>query len=166
MGKVWDKKMILRLRKASQEDMDLLFQWANDPMVRSNAFHTEQIPYENHVKWFTKMMADMSVHQYILCDGELPVGQIRINVEGNVAVIDYSVASAYRGKGYGSRMLRMIPMQIVQDKISNVTELVGQVKYGNNPSARAFESCGYTKRELPEYMQYTNALSNALRYKV
>lgn len=158
--------MILRLRKASQEDMDLLFQWANDPVVRSNAFHTEQIPYENHIKWFAKMMADASVYQYILCDGELPVGQIRINIEDSAAVIDYSVAAAYRGKGYGSRMLRMIPMQIVQDKISNVIELAGQVKYGNNASARAFESCGYTKQELPEYIQYTNALSNALRYEV
>lgn len=158
--------MILRLRKASQEDMDLLFQWANDAAVRSNAFHTEQIPYENHVKWFEKMMADASVYQYILCDGELSVGQIRLNIEGNAAVIDYSVAAAFRGKGYGSRMLRMIPMQIVQDRISNVTELVGQVKYGNNASARTFESCGYAKQELPEYIQYTNALSNALRYEV
>lgn len=156
--------MVLRLRKASQEDMDLLFQWANDPVVRSNAFHTEQIPYENHVKWFANMMADMSVYQYILCDGEFPVGQIRLNIEDSAAVIDYSVAAAYRGKGYGSRMLRMIPMQIVQDKISEVTELIGQVKYGNDASARAFESCGYTKQELPEYIQYTIALSNALRY--
>ena len=159
-------EMILRSRKASEADMDLLFRWANDPAVRSNAFHTEQIPYEDHVKWFTKMMADASVYQYILCDGEFPVGQFRLNIEDNAAVIDYSVASAYRGQGYGSRMLRMIPMQIVQDKIPNVTELVGQVKYGNNASARAFESCGYAKQELPAYIQYTNALSNALRYEI
>ncbi len=62
--------MSLQLRRAEHADRDLLFGWANDDAVRANAFHTEKIPYEKHVVWFDKMMADTSVHQYILweCD--------------------------------------------------------------------------------------------------
>ncbi|MBO5031610.1 MAG: GNAT family N-acetyltransferase [Lachnospiraceae bacterium] len=146
--------MSLRLRRACQADMDLLFQWANDAVVRSNAFHTEQIPYENHVKWFQKMMADASVCQYLLCDGTLPVGQIRLNIEGNEAVIDYSIAAEKRGKGYGSELLRLIAEQIRKDKISDVIKLVGLVKYENKASARAFEKSGYDKKEQPEYIRY------------
>ena len=85
--------MSLQLRRAEHADRDLLFGWANDDAVRANAFHTEKIPYEKHVVWFDKMMADASVHQYILCDGGTPVGQIRLNVEGSEAYVDYSIAA-------------------------------------------------------------------------
>lgn len=146
--------MSLRLRRACQADRDLLFRWANDADVRSNAFHTEQIPYENHVMWFQKMMEDASVYQYLLCDGTLPVGQIRLNIEGNEAVIDYSIAAEKRGKGYGSELLCLIMEQIKQDKITGVSKIVGLVKYENIASARAFEKSGYDKKELPEYIRY------------
>ena len=39
-------RMDVYLREAQIQDRDLLFQWANDALVRQNAFHTEQIPYE------------------------------------------------------------------------------------------------------------------------
>ena len=146
--------MGLQLRKASFADRDLLFGWANDDTVRANAFHTEKIPYEKHVVWFEKVMADASVYQYILCDDGLPVGQIRLNVEGDAALVDYSVAADRRGKGYGSEMLRMLLSQLSTERIPRVTRIVGQVKHTNRASARAFENNGFFKREFPEYAQY------------
>ena len=41
----------LYLRTADENDMDLLFQWANDPDVRKNSFHSEPISYETHKKY-------------------------------------------------------------------------------------------------------------------
>lgn len=146
--------MCLSLRKVNAEDVDLLYEWANDATVRQNAFHTEPILYENHVKWFAKTLADKSVHHYILCDGETPVGQIRLNAVNGVAVIDYSIGAQYRGKGYGSRLLALVKEQIALDKISDVTKLVGQVKYENHASARAFEKCGFVQKKLDKYIQY------------
>ncbi len=144
----------LWLRRACQGDLDLLFEWVNDDAVRANAFHMEKIPYENHVKWFEKMMADASVYQYVLCDDGTPVGQIRLNVEGSGALIDYSVAPRQRKKGYGSEMLRMIQAQSAADMSSHVTKLIGQVKYENHASAKAFEKCGFCRKDWPEYIQY------------
>ena len=146
--------MELYLRKACQADMDLLYQWANDPVVRKMAFHTEPIPYEDHVKYFTKIMADASVYQYILYDGGLPVGQIRLNVEGQEALIDYSIAPGYRGRGYGSKLLGLLGKQLETEMLPHVEKLIGQVKYENPASARVFEKCGFTKREREAYIQY------------
>ncbi|MBD5470237.1 MAG: GNAT family N-acetyltransferase [Lachnospiraceae bacterium] len=146
--------MCLSLRKVNSADVDLLYEWANDSEVRKNAFHTESIPYENHVRWFTKMLEDSSVYQYILCQGELPIGQIRLNVEGSEALIDYSISAEHRGEGFGSKLLELVREQIVADKISDVIKLIGQVKYENQASARAFEKCGFTKREMTDYLQY------------
>ena len=146
--------MSLQLRRAEHADRDLLFGWANDDAVRANAFHTEKIPYEKHVVWFEKVMADASVYQYILCDDGLPVGQIRLNVEGDAALVDYSVAADRRGKGYGSEMLRMLLSQLSTERIPRVTRIVGQVKHTNRASATAFENNAFFKREFPEYAQY------------
>ena len=146
--------MCLSLRKVKSTDVDLLYKWANDSEVRKNAFHTEPIPYENHVKWFAKMLENPSVYQYILYQGELPIGQIRLNVEDGEALIDYSISAEHRGKGFGSKLLQLMMEQIVVNKISNVIKLAGQVKYENQASARAFEKCGFTKREMTDYIQY------------
>lgn len=146
--------MSLRLRNATPEDIDLLFGWANDPVVRQNAFNTEPIPYENHQKWFNKMLYDESVCQYILCSGDEAVGQIRLNIEGDIAFIDYSVAPDMRGKGLGSRMLKLV-IEETADNISGVTQLLGQVKLNNQVSAKAFEKCGFSKIEKANYIEYT-----------
>ena len=145
--------MNIKLRKATYADIDLLYQWANDPIVRQGAFHTEPIPYEDHVKWFEKMMADENVYQYILCGDNEEIGQIRLNQEDSQAIISYSISKEYRGKGYGSQMLKLIEVQAKED-ITDIKELVGLVKYTNPASMRAFEKCGYEKCELPDYIQY------------
>lgn len=149
----------LKLRKVTPQDMDLLFCWANDDTVRANAFHTEKIPYENHVQWFEKMMSDAAVYQYILYDGDVPIGQVRLVDEDGDALIDYSVAAAHRGKGYGLELLRLLCQQLETDKMTSVTKLVGQVKYQNQASARVFEKAGFHKILLPEYIQYEKEVS-------
>lgn len=154
--------MSLNLKKARPEDVDLLFEWANDRVVRENSFNTAPIAYEEHVEWFGKILADESVHQYILYEDDLPVGQIRLNVENKTAVIDYSICAKKRGKGCGSELLSLVRDQLEVDKITNVTKLIGQVKYENAASSRAFERCGFTKKEMPEFVQYEFEITDAL----
>ena len=130
------------LRKAEKDDMDLLFRWANDPVVRSNSFNTDLIPYENHVKWFNKIMEDPSVLQFILMDDDIPVGQIRLNIEDNEAEIGYSIGSEFRGKGYGHKILQLIAEEITSEH-PQITTLIAKVKTDNIASNKLFKSEGY-----------------------
>lgn len=91
----------LKLRKVTPQDMDLLFCWANDDTVRANAFHTEKIPYENHIQWFEKMMSDAAVYQYILYDGDVPIGQVRLADEDGDALMITVSRQRTGGKGMG-----------------------------------------------------------------
>ncbi|MCM1103116.1 MAG: GNAT family N-acetyltransferase [Clostridium sp.] len=150
--------MCLYLRKVDQADVDVLYQWANDPAVRKMAFHTDFIPYKDHVEYFSKLLTDRSVYQYIMYKKGVPIGQIRLNITGNEALIDYSVSAENRGKGYGSELLRLIQKQIDIDKIPHVKKLIGQVKYENTVSAKVFEKCGFSKKEMKEYVQYEHHL--------
>lgn len=67
-----------RLRKANENDCDLLYRFRNDPLVREMSFHTEEIHYTVHQEFFEKLLADRDRRQYVLeVEGE-PAGQIRV----------------------------------------------------------------------------------------
>lgn len=138
------------LKKAEMEDMDLLFKWANDPVVRVNSFNTEPIPYENHVKWFKKIMDDPTVLQFILMEEDIPVGQIRLNVAGDEAEIGYSIGNEFRGKGYGHKILQLVADEVRKNH-PKVTNLIAKVKPENIASNKLFVSEGYAM----EYTCYT-----------
>lgn len=126
------------LRKGTAEDMDLLFQWANDPAVRRFSFNSDPIAYENHQRWFKRMMEDDSVLQFILMDGDEPVGQIRLNIEGEYAELGYSVSSECRGHGYGRTLLRLTAQE-VKTNYPQIKRLIAAVKSENTASAKILE---------------------------
>lgn len=149
------------LRKAEKGDIELLFRWANDSVVRSNSFNTDSIPYENHVKWFNRMMEDSSVLQFIMMDDDMPVGQIRLNVDGDEAEIGYSIGTEFRGKGYGHTILQLIAEEIATN-YPHIKTLVARVKPENIASKKLFESEGYEMK----YSCYTKKkLGGGLRTK-
>lgn len=147
-------KRKLHLRQVCLADRELLFDWANDNTVRANAFHTEKIPYANHIKWFAAMIENVFVYQYILCDNEIPVGQIRLNIEGDKAFIDYSIAAKFRGMGYGTALMQLLLRELETVKMPDELTLVGQVKQENLASASVFEKCGFTPIKKNDYIQY------------
>ena len=131
------------LRKAIKDDIDLLFRWANDPVVRSNSFNTDMIPYDNHVMWFNKIIEDPSVLQFILMDDDIPVGQIRLNIDDDEAEIGYSIGSEFRGKGYGHWILRLITEEVKANH-PEIKCFIAKVKPDNMASNTLFIKEGYS----------------------
>ena len=144
----------LYLQEAGERDCGMLFVWANDPVVRCNAFQTAHIPFETHQEWFRKVLEDNTIWQYILYHRQIPVGQIRLNIEKGVGKIDYSIAPDMRGRGFGSNVLELIKEK-AENEITGVTKLMGQVKHQNTASIKEFERCGYTRTENEDYITFT-----------
>ena len=138
---------MLKIRKAEPTDIKLLYNWVNDSAVRENSFNSNHISYEEHEKWFSKIMADENVYQYILMDNGLAVGQIRLNIDGNIAEIGYSIAKEFRGKGYGKMLLQLI-VEEVEKNLPHVNSLVAKVKPNNISSKKSFESAGFITKYL------------------
>lgn len=140
------------LREANLQDMDLIYEWANDPVVRINSFNSEPIPYETHVKWYSRIISDESILQFILMNDDTPVGQIRLNINSDEAEIGYSIASAYRGKGYGHKVLQLVAEKMKAD-YPDIRYLVAKVKPENIASKRLFEHEGYETKYTCYKMQ-------------
>lgn len=141
----------LQLRRAAKSDVDILYEWANDAIVRQNAFNTYSISYDEHTDWFNRVMEDSNQVQYILMAGDEAIGQIRLTIEDAVAEIDYSISKAARGHGYGRQIIELIKKQAAED-YSHVKKLIGKVKPYNNASYNCFTKNGFEEKyRLLEY---------------
>lgn len=154
MAEVDRKAGELCLRPAKAEDILLLFCWANDPVVRQNAFCTEEIAFAEHRKWFERALREECVRIYILQRGDLPVGQARVEYDGMAWRIDYSVDAAWRGNGYGRQLLRLLEAAVPAGAC-----LLGEVRSENTASKKVFEELGYekymnTEKDISEYRKY------------
>src|ERR1700754_741766 len=90
------------LRKAGLEDINLLFDWANDDEVRRNSINTNRISFEEHEIWFNKMLTSPDCLMLILEINQEPAGQLRFDhneSEGNWK-IGFSIAKKFRGRGF------------------------------------------------------------------
>ena len=141
-------KKDLYLRQAKSDDARLLYEWRNDPETRAASFHQDEIPYEDHLAWFGKMMKDENRLQFILMDGDTPVGQIRLDlspagaketgsmtaaacIEGHKnnsagqqceAEISYAAAPGQRGRGYGTALIRLIEKAAKEQNKEDISE--------------------------------------------
>lgn len=138
------------LRNATEKDVDLLYEWANDIAVRANAFSTEPIPYTEHIRWFETKLQDKDTKIYIYMYEEQAIGQIRIDIVGEKAKIDYSIDARYRQQGHGKRMLKLLEYE-VQEHLPQIICLLAQVKCENNASKTAFVTSGYVEQYVEYY---------------
>ena len=143
------------LRRATEADMELLYQWANDSVVRENSFSATEINYEEHQKWFRELLEDPLCRQYIyVYDGE-DIGQIRLTITDNNAEIGYSIQQDKRCMGHGNKMIRLIK-QKVKDEFPHVSKLIAKVKPSNVASIYCFEKNQFEEK----FQQYEYAMKN------
>ncbi|CQR70439.1 Acetyltransferase (GNAT) family protein [Sporomusa ovata DSM 2662] len=143
----------IMLKEVTREDVDLLFEWANDDTVRENSFNSNKIEYCEHKAWFYRKLQSIDCKIYIGYCNNIPIGQIRIDIEGATAVIGYSVDKHYRGKGYGTLLLNELISKI-RHANRNINNVIGRVKDNNFSSQRTFEKAGFVRKIEDETIIY------------
>lgn len=133
---------MLKIRSATSEDCKLLWEWANDPEVRANSFHSEHILWDEHVAWFNQKMNDSNCHLYVIMDqNSEPVGQVRFVREEGRSVVSISIAKGKRGRGYGKEGL--LSALKIFSRETGVKQVVAYVRPNNSSSIRMFEKAGF-----------------------
>ena len=132
----------LRLRAASQEDVLLLWQWANDPVTRRNSSAPEPISWAVHEAWYAEKIASPDTRFWILECRHVPVGQIRYDrTDADTAQINFSIAPAYRGRSLGTQLLRLTEDLAGQELGVRAVEGITFVE--NRASNHAFVKAGF-----------------------
>ncbi|WP_017732990.1 UDP-2,4-diacetamido-2,4,6-trideoxy-beta-L-altropyranose hydrolase [Nafulsella turpanensis] len=140
------KEKELQIRKAAPEDCELYFRWANDAETRKQAIHPEPIPWEKHVSWFNRKLAQEDSTLYLLEKEGKAVGQVRFDAdpeERNTFIISYSMAPEVRGQGLGEAVLQNA-LRVFQQERKGEVILHALVKERNLASVRIFENLSFT----------------------
>ncbi len=137
------------IRKAVIEDSLTFYNWVNDPIVREQSFNSEIISWIDHEKWFNDKIIDPNFHFYIFQNSkDEKIGQIRLQkIDKENYLIGVSIAAEHRGKGYGSRILKMGCNEFLIQNPSII--LNAYIKEANISSLSIFEKAGfYFKNKL------------------
>lgn len=149
--------MRLRLRAADWEDRQVLFDWANDPDTRAQAFESGPIGWEGHLDWLRTRLSDPNCTRIFIAEGDggAQVGQIRFDRSFDAAEIDYSVTPDERGSGLGVRLIES-GCRRIHALWPDVPRVVALVKRENLASMKSFERAGF--REVgakdPAHFEY------------
>lgn len=132
----------LKLRPVRESDCRLLFGLAIDPDARAASFHSDEILWEDHARWFEERVQDPHSVIYIGEDaaGEA-VGLVRFQIKGDRAVLSVNVVPEYRGKGWGRELIAFSTRRLVRTR--SVGRIEAFVKPENQASVRLFQTSGF-----------------------
>lgn len=131
-------------RKASLEDAELYFKWANDEEVRSQSFNKNPIDWKNHQKWFNDKVKDKNCLLFIFeTNNKETVGQVRLekNNETKSCTIGISISQNFRGKRLASQLISKASVLFF---VENPTYTINAyIKIDNIASIKSFEQAGF-----------------------
>jgi len=135
----------LSLRRATMNDVDILFSWANEMETRKNSFHTAYISRSEHIEWLENKLQS---NKDLLFMGEIdsiPIGQIRYEKSTNLeSVIGIFIAPRYRGMGMAAKLL-LETVTVAANEL-DVCRHRAVVHEANYSSAHLFECAGFVLR--------------------
>ena len=96
----------IKMRLASQDDSEKLFNWRNHPSIRAVSRNSEEISSTDHQEWYS---AVLSSSDRVLLIGEFqdkPVGVVRFDIKGNEAEVSIYVVPDIHLSGTGQGLLQ------------------------------------------------------------
>lgn len=133
------KAPALRLRRATAGDAGVLFEWRNEDCARAMSFDAGPVPWESHVRWLEEKLADTRAKLFIGEIDGLPIGQVRLDSQGEERVLSYGVDADFRGAGLGKALVEAA----VRSTGRPAGNLRAHVKAQNEPSKKIFRALGW-----------------------
>lgn len=136
----------LRLRNATDDDALVIWELANDPLVRAMSFLSKPIPWEEHVTWFQRQLGGEHAALYIVENGKQDfLGNVRFAIEGNTARISIALASLARGGGLAAKVIEMACGRLFEGQ--RVDRVQAFIRPDNTASIRAFLKAGFERTQ-------------------
>jgi UDP-2,4-diacetamido-2,4,6-trideoxy-beta-L-altropyranose hydrolase len=139
---------LVTLRTARDDDIALIQEWRNDADAVRVSATARPVSNVEHARWFATVLSDPDRHLWIAEDHGVPVGQVRVDIDGDAGVFSIAVAPGKRGRGIGQAMLRGALTEVVRERLA--TRVTALAREDNAASIRAFEQVGFTRRGLTD----------------
>lgn len=145
-----DATLNVRLRPATQKDLERTFAWANDPDTRTASFRSALIERTTHQLWLSSSLERPDRKLWIAeLDGD-PIAVLRLDYcegacgdgsdAGTWAEVGLNLAPERRGQGLSSAVLAA-GLRAARDL--GLTRLVARIRPSNERSIRCFTRAGF-----------------------
>lgn len=125
----------MKLRPATLEDAQRLFDWRNDPATREASVTTAPVAWEDHAAWLEASLARSDRRLLIAEEGSASIGTVRFDVGADGVEVSITLAPEARGRGLAAPLLRLATTQ--------GGPYLARIRPGNSASRRAFEAAGF-----------------------
>lgn len=93
-------------RQAELSDQEVIWKWWNDPVTRKMMKLQDNVPWEEHIKWFQNILESETKTLFISLTKEDKLGVVRFDLkEKDVYEVSINLNPTYRGKSYGKKIL-------------------------------------------------------------
>lgn len=144
---------MIEFRKVNINDLNVFFNWINDPLVRKLSFNSKKVTLKEHEKWFLNKIKDSNCIMLLFLKANNPIGQVRIEKETlNQAVISISISNENRGKGYSVDMLKKASKYFLSKNPEFIIN--AYIKNNNLNSIKSFEKASFKFQKKINYKGY------------
>jgi UDP-2,4-diacetamido-2,4,6-trideoxy-beta-L-altropyranose hydrolase len=137
----------ITLRMTIMDDCEAIYKWRNAEETRRHIFNPEQISLDKHRIWFTESLKNPNRQILIAELHEKPVGVLRYDIDGRLAVISIYNVPGIKGYGIGTQIIR-IGSKWLHRHFPDVHKIQAKVLPGNIVSEKAFANAGYAKNHI------------------
>ena len=134
---------MIAIRPVTSDDCRTVWEWSNDPIVRTASFQSLPIPWERHEQWFRDKLADRHCRYFMVVDEGRPVGQMRFELADGEAEVHIDVSASERSRGKGTEALRLGCGMLRAEGFGR--RVVARIKPDNLASIRLFERVGFVR---------------------
>lgn len=128
----------LHLRRVQKQDIKDVFELSNEDYVRRYSINKNKILWEDHVKWFNKVLEDDNIVFYVVTDGsDSFLGQIRFNIDKDNATVSISLSNKLRGRGLSRSLLKQSIKKLFAEE-NQINEIIAYVSEINITSMKIF----------------------------
>lgn len=149
----------IKLRPVKKNDGRDLWLLANEPSVRAMAYNQNTIAWDEHIEWLHSKLENKNTLMLIAENRKEFIGQIRFDFteDAKEAIIDISIASEQRGKGFGINVL--LNGLAVLNRLHPGKTAIAWIKNENAASYKLFTSVGFYQIE-----QNTDSICMAFKF--
>ncbi len=129
------------------DDLEILYDWRNNPQTQRASRNTNKISREEHKAWLSASLKNPNRQLYIAEENGVPVGTARVDFFNGIHELSWTVSPNVRGRGIGKRMIFLLA-QVIKDPIK------AEIRKGNAASIKIAKNAGMKLNHEKDGMMY------------
>jgi UDP-2,4-diacetamido-2,4,6-trideoxy-beta-L-altropyranose hydrolase len=141
----------IEMREVSVDDSPKLFEWRNNPRIRSVSRNTDLITWEEHQRWFADIVGSKDRVLLIGQSDGVPIGVVRFDKQEEFAEVSIYLVPDFNHSGQGRNLL-LSGEQWLKENRPEFKHIRACVIGDNEPSHRLFLGADYHV-EITNYLK-------------